>query len=132
MSMYKIIAGNRTVIMLSIFLFQIFEWWYFRKYGTSFIEQVSVSHLRPLLGGVDNSSSNNSNSSNGDSDSNRQSVSGMESPSVCNIYLLLLYCYDYKTVRISLFKYQASKKNAIYFPKELTASAREVECKHPR
>ncbi|GAB5568715.1 suppressor of tumorigenicity 7 protein [Prionailurus iriomotensis] len=57
--------------------FAIFEWWYFRKYGTSFIEQVSVSHLRPLLGGVDNNSSNNSNSSNGDSDSNRQSVSGL-------------------------------------------------------
>uniref|UniRef100_A0A667YP80 Suppression of tumorigenicity 7 like n=1 Tax=Myripristis murdjan TaxID=586833 RepID=A0A667YP80_9TELE len=37
-------------------LFQIFEWWYFRKYGTSFIEQVSVSHLRPLLGGVESSS----------------------------------------------------------------------------
>ena len=55
---------------------QIFEWWYFRKYGTSFIEQVSVSHLRPLLGGVDNSSPTNSNSSNGDADSNRQSVSG--------------------------------------------------------
>uniref|UniRef100_A0AAQ5ZKE3 Suppression of tumorigenicity 7 like n=1 Tax=Amphiprion ocellaris TaxID=80972 RepID=A0AAQ5ZKE3_AMPOC len=35
---------------------QIFEWWYFRKYGTSFIEQVSVSHLRPLLGGVESSS----------------------------------------------------------------------------
>uniref|UniRef100_H3BXT0 Suppression of tumorigenicity 7 like n=1 Tax=Tetraodon nigroviridis TaxID=99883 RepID=H3BXT0_TETNG len=33
-----------------------FEWWYFRKYGTSFIEQVSVSHLRPLLGGVEGSS----------------------------------------------------------------------------
>uniref|UniRef100_A0AAR2KIF0 Suppression of tumorigenicity 7 n=1 Tax=Pygocentrus nattereri TaxID=42514 RepID=A0AAR2KIF0_PYGNA len=57
------------------FLLQIFEWWYFRKYGTSFIEQVSVSHLRPLLGGVDNSSSNNSNTSNGDADSSRQSVS---------------------------------------------------------
>ncbi|OBS80071.1 hypothetical protein A6R68_21728, partial [Neotoma lepida] len=56
-------------------VYPIFEWWYFRKYGTSFIEQVSVSHLRPLLGGVDNNSSNNSNSSNGDSDSNRQSVS---------------------------------------------------------
>ena len=27
-----------------------FEWWYFRKYGTSFIEQLSVSHLGPLLG----------------------------------------------------------------------------------
>nr|XP_021323619.1 suppressor of tumorigenicity 7 protein homolog [Danio rerio] len=55
---------------------QIFEWWYFRKYGTSFIEQVSVSHLRPLLGGVDNSTaSSSSSSSNGDADSSRQSVS---------------------------------------------------------
>uniref|UniRef100_A0A3B5MVW3 Suppression of tumorigenicity 7 n=1 Tax=Xiphophorus couchianus TaxID=32473 RepID=A0A3B5MVW3_9TELE len=58
------------------FLSQIFEWWYFRKYGTSFIEQVSVSHLRPLLGGVDSSSPSSSNTSNGDADSNRQSVSG--------------------------------------------------------
>lgn len=55
---------------------QIFEWWYFRKYGTSFIEQVSVSHLRPLLGGVDSSSPSNTNTSNGDADSSRQSVSG--------------------------------------------------------
>lgn len=39
-----------------MFSLQIFEWWYFRKYGTSFIEQVSVSHLRPLLGGVESSS----------------------------------------------------------------------------
>lgn len=39
-----------------VFSPQIFEWWYFRKYGTSFIEQVSVSHLRPLLGGVESSS----------------------------------------------------------------------------
>lgn len=38
-----------------VFPLQIFEWWYFRKYGTSFIEQVSVSHLRPLLGGVESS-----------------------------------------------------------------------------
>lgn len=30
---------------------QIFEWWYFRKYGTSFIEQVSLNHLSPWLGG---------------------------------------------------------------------------------
>nr|NP_001038955.1 ST7 protein [Takifugu rubripes]AAG24466.1 ST7 protein [Takifugu rubripes] len=28
------------------------EWWFF-KYGTSFIEQVSVSHLRPLLVGAE-------------------------------------------------------------------------------
>lgn len=61
---------------LCLLWLQIFEWWYFRKYGTSFIEQVSVSHLRPLLGGVDSSSPTNSNTSNGDADSSRQSVSG--------------------------------------------------------
>lgn len=55
---------------------QIFEWWYFRKYGTSFIEQVSVSHLRPLLGGVDNSAPSAASAAGGDADSNRQSVSG--------------------------------------------------------
>ncbi|GFR74027.1 suppressor of tumorigenicity protein 7-like protein [Elysia marginata] len=32
---------------------QIFEWWYFKKYGTSFIEQVSLNHISPLLGGGD-------------------------------------------------------------------------------
>uniref|UniRef100_A0A5F9CJ69 Suppressor of tumorigenicity 7 protein-like n=1 Tax=Oryctolagus cuniculus TaxID=9986 RepID=A0A5F9CJ69_RABIT len=31
----------------------IFEWWYFHKHGTSFIEQVSVNHLRPLMGGTE-------------------------------------------------------------------------------
>ncbi|XP_068701743.1 protein ST7 homolog [Montipora foliosa] len=36
----------------------IFEWWYFRKYGASFIEHVSLSHLGPLLGNSDNSPQN--------------------------------------------------------------------------
>ena len=36
-----------------ICVFQIFEWWYFKKYGTSFIEQVSLNHISPLLGGGD-------------------------------------------------------------------------------
>ena len=44
--------------------FQIFEWWYFKRYGTSFIEQVSINHLTPILNGNDsnNLSANNSDS----------------------------------------------------------------------
>ncbi|VDD77151.1 unnamed protein product [Mesocestoides corti] len=30
-------------------LILIFEWWYFKKYGTSFIEQISLTHIYPLL-----------------------------------------------------------------------------------
>lgn len=42
-----------------------------------------MSHLRPLLGGVDSSSPSNSNTSNGEADSSRQSVSGKSSQIFC-------------------------------------------------
>lgn len=45
------------------FSLQIFEWWYFKKYGTSFIEQVSLNHISPLLGGGDASSESTATSS---------------------------------------------------------------------
>jgi hypothetical protein len=45
-------------------LVQMFEWWYFRKYGTSFIEQVSLNHLSPWLGGGGNGDNADNNSNN--------------------------------------------------------------------
>ena len=47
--------------------FQIFEWWYFKKYGTSFIEQVSLNHISPLLGGGEGTNNNENGNNNGTS-----------------------------------------------------------------
>lgn len=72
------------MLSLYVLLSQIFEWWYFRKYGTSFIEQVSVSHLRPLLGGVESSSTTGLFTSvNGEAEP-RPSVSGKHAKTIHN------------------------------------------------
>lgn len=106
---YVALTGTSSLISGLIL---IFEWWYFRKYGTSFIEQVSLNHISPWISGTDSNEGNSN--SNVVSSSNQQN-----SVPECKVWRNPLNLY--RGAEYQRFYWATNKEPLTYYDMNLSA-----------
>jgi len=119
---YVALTGTSSLISGLIL---IFEWWYFKKYGTSFIEQVSLNHISPLLGGGDSTNSNPS-----DSSSSNGSNSTQQAIPECKVWRNPLNLF--RGGEYARFTWATSKEPLTYYDMNLSAQDHQTffTCEH--
>ncbi|XP_059613512.1 protein ST7 homolog [Phlebotomus argentipes] len=105
---YVALTGTSSLISGLIL---IFEWWYFRKYGTSFIEQVSLNHISPWIGGGSSESSNGN-------DHHASNGSGQQIPE-CKVWRNPLNLF--RGAEYQRFFWATSKEPLTYYDMNLSA-----------
>lgn len=108
---YVALTGTSSLISGLILMF---EWWYFKKYGTSFIEQVSISHLSPLLSRVEGSSG-----SSGDSNATGNHANGQPAITECKVWRNPLNLF--RGAEYQRYSLATSKEPLTYYDMNLSA-----------
>lgn len=106
---YVALTGTSSLISGLIL---IFEWWYYRKYGQSFIEQISVNHISPWIGGGGDGENGNGNEGNGSS-------SSQSSVPECKVWRNPLNLY--RGAEYQRFYWATNKEPLTYYDMNLSA-----------
>ncbi|XP_011200171.1 protein ST7 homolog isoform X1 [Bactrocera dorsalis] len=118
---YVALTGTSSLISGLIL---IFEWWYFRKYGTSFIEQVSINHISPWINGSDAQAEANGNGNNGSGNgtpgsSNNQTAGSSQQMPECKVWRNPLNLY--RGAEYQRFFWATNKEPLTYYDMNLSA-----------
>ncbi|KAG8258685.1 Suppressor of tumorigenicity 7 protein [Homalodisca vitripennis] len=93
----------------------IFEWWYFRKYGASFIEQVSLNHISPWIGGGEQ----NGDTTAANTNCNSTSMASQQSVPECKVWRNPLNLF--RGSEYQRFYWATNKEPLTYYDMNLSA-----------
>ncbi|XP_063699239.1 protein ST7 homolog [Culicoides brevitarsis] len=110
---YVALTGTSSLISGIIL---IFEWWYFRKYGASFIEQVSLNHISPWISGDTQSDSSQASTNGG---ANGANGTGATTMSECKVWRNPLNLF--RGAEYQRFYWATNKEPLTYYDMNLSA-----------